>query len=271
MPNYNIPAGEDYPLGLDYAGSRIKGATIRDNTVYSFVVRYLTDGGASLPGKQLLGGEASDLLNADIGIVSNWETWADRMGEGRDAGYSDVRKAWDYHKSIGGTDTAAIYFSADWDATEQDSVRIHEYLQQCINYLGIERVGIYGGYHVVKRARDTFPGLKVWQTLAWSGGNVLDDIELLQRIGFVNVAGVQCDVNELRKPGKVGAWQDSNQPEPEKENTVGIESLVDHKVYTPEEMTQFIDLHCFRQTAMLAALCKQLGGDAANVAKELGL
>ncbi|MFI5542068.1 glycoside hydrolase domain-containing protein, partial [Nocardia sp. NPDC051900] len=60
-------------LGLDYAGGRPDPDAIKANG-YRFVVRYLSSGGPSLPGKQLLPWEADALRAAGIEIVSNWET-----------------------------------------------------------------------------------------------------------------------------------------------------------------------------------------------------
>ena len=50
---------------------------------YDFAVRYLSDGGPALPGKQLLPAEADGLRANGISIVANWETTSDRMLAGQ--------------------------------------------------------------------------------------------------------------------------------------------------------------------------------------------
>lgn len=207
MPNYNIPRGEVFPLGIDCAG-RPGGVAVAKFSPYSLICRYLSDGGASLPGKKLLPDEAADYLANDVAIVSNWETYANRAREGYDAGHSDAINAWNQHKACGGPDNVVVYFSVDYDAPESDQAGINAYFQACVDYLGVQSVGVYGGYWVCKRVKEAFPGVHIWQTKAWSGSNEHPEANLLQRIGFVTVGGVECDVNEIRTPGDAGAWQD---------------------------------------------------------------
>jgi hypothetical protein len=207
MPNYNIPRGETFPLGIDCAG-RPFGPAVAKNSPYSLICRYLSDGGNSLPGKLLLPEEAKSYVDNDVAVVSNWETYANRAREGYSAGHSDAINAWNRHKACGGPDNVVVYFSVDYDAPESDQVAINAYFQACVDYLGVQSVGVYGGYWVCKRVKEAFPGVHIWQTKAWSGSNVHPDVNLLQRIGFVTVGGVQCDVNEIRTPGSAGAWQD---------------------------------------------------------------
>lgn len=180
-------------LGLDYAGGVPRSEKIRE-AGYTFVVRYLTSGGASLPGKLLTRREADAHRANGVDIVANYESWADRMLDGYAAGRIDAAKGQDTINACGGGDED-IYFSADWDATEAQQAAINEYLDGAASLIGRERVGIYGGYWPVKRALDAGKASKAWQTGAWSGGRVDPRINIFQRIGFVNVDGVQCDEN----------------------------------------------------------------------------
>ncbi len=199
-------------LGLDYAGGRPSGAAIAA-AGYEFVVRYLSDGGPSLPGKLLLPDEATDLLAAGVDIVSNWETTADRMLGGYSAGAYDASLALGQIEACGGRRDRPVYFSADWDASEEDQEAIDDYLRGAASILGPEWVGIYGGYWPVSRALDHGTARWAWQTAAWSGGNVNHRIHLYQRIGFVDVDGVQCDVNEARQDD-FGQWSRSGSTPP---------------------------------------------------------
>ncbi len=210
-------AGADYPnggahvsaRGLDYADVRPGGAAIRDSG-YGFVVRYLSDGGASLPGKILTPEEADDLRAHGIDIVSNWETYADRMLEGYDAGRTDAKYARAQVLRCGGRLDRPIYFSADWDATPEQQSAIDAYLNGAASVIGAENVGVYGGYWVVKRCLDNGTARWGWQAEAWSGGNVDQRAHLrqLNNAGYAWVGGVQCDINESTT-SDYGQWSAS--------------------------------------------------------------
>jgi hypothetical protein len=191
-------------LGLDYAGGRPGGGAIK-NAGYAFVVRYLSSGGSGLPGKQLLPAEANDLRANGIEIVSNWETTATRMLAGFNGGVADATSALAQVLACGGRADRPIYFSADWDATEAQQTPINDYLRGAATVIGVQNVGIYGGFWPVSRALNAGVAKWAWQTKAWSGTNVDPRINLWQRIGFVNVGGVQCDVNESRT-SDYGQW-----------------------------------------------------------------
>lgn len=191
-------------LGLDYAGGRPSGAAIKA-AGYDFVVRYLSSGGASLPGKLLTPAEADDLRAHDVEIVSNWETLSDRMLGGYGAGVADANMAMAQVLHCGGRTDRPIYFSCDWDAAEEEQPLIDAYLRGAASAIGEENVGIYGGYFPVARALDHGAARWAWQTGAWSGGIREPRAHLFQRIGFAYVDGVQCDVNEALQ-SDYGQW-----------------------------------------------------------------
>lgn len=191
-------------LGLDYAGGRPGGGAIAE-AGYTFVVRYLSDGGPGLPGKLLTPAEADDLRANNIDIVGNWETTAARMLDGYDAGARDAEAGLAQVLRCGGREDRPIYFSADFDATPAQQVPIDGYLRGAGSVLRPANVGIYGGFWPVSRALDNGTAAWAWQTGAWSGGNTDSRINLYQRIGFVRVGGVQCDENEARTKD-FGQW-----------------------------------------------------------------
>lgn len=201
------PIREDNMIkGLDYAGGRPGGAAIK-TAGYQFVVRYLSDGGPTLPGKLLTPAEADDLRAHGIEIVSNWETTATRMLSGFDAGVTDAQLAVAQVLKCGGRKDRPIYFSADWDATEAQQASINDYLRGTAKILGADSVGIYGGYWPVSRALDAGVAKWAWQTEAWSGTNREPRAQLVQRnsLGYVHVGGVECDVNEAHATD-YGQW-----------------------------------------------------------------
>lgn len=182
-------------LGLDYAGGRPGGNAIT-GAGYGFVVRYLSDGGPALPGKLLTATEYADLKAHGVAVVVNWETTSDRMKAGYQAGVSDARRADTQMRAVAHPATCPVYFSADWDATPGDQAEIDDYLRGCASVMGIDRVGVYGSYYVVKRCLDNHTATWAWQTAAWSGGQREPRAHLYQRIGYATVGGVECDVNE---------------------------------------------------------------------------
>lgn len=204
-----------YPRGLDYAGARPSGAALKAAGI-SFVCRYLSDGGPSLPGKQLLPDEAADLSANGISIVSNWETTATRMLDGYQAGAADAQAALAQVLACGGTNTRPIYFSADFDATPEQQAPINDYLNGAASVLGVQNTGIYGGYWPLSRALDAGVCKWAWQTEAWSGSNVDSRVNIVQRnsLGYQYVGGVQCDIDEAHTDD-FGQWTvASAQPSP---------------------------------------------------------
>lgn len=183
--------------GLDYAGGIPGGAAIAA-AGYRFVCRYLASGGPGLPGKLLTPAEADDLRANGIDIVSNWETTADRMLDGYEAGRSDAQAALNQALACGGSASRPIYFSADFDATPEQQTPINAYLQGAATVLGTNNVGIYGGYWPVSRALDAGAATWGWQTQAWSGGNQDPRINILQNVslGYAYVNGVECDIDQ---------------------------------------------------------------------------
>jgi hypothetical protein len=211
-------------MGLDYAGGRPSGWAIK-TAGYDFVVRYLSSGGPSLPGKLLTPVEADDLRANDVEIVSNWETIADRMLGGYGAGVVDATAALAQVLACGGRADRPIYFSADWDADVDEQPLIDAYLRGAASVIGPENVGIYGGYWPVMRALDNGVARWAWQTGAWSGGNREPRAHLYQRIGYAYVDGVQCDVNEALK-SDYGQWSAAGELTPEKETAVSDTSNI---------------------------------------------
>ncbi|MFI9510406.1 glycoside hydrolase domain-containing protein [Nocardia sp. NPDC052566] len=191
-------------FGLDYAAGRPGGAAIRA-AGFDFVVRYLSDGGPSLPGKLLTPAEADDLRAHDISIVSNWETTATRMLDGYGAGIVDARTGLAQVLRCGGRRDRPIYFSADFDTTPQDQAAVNAYLEGAGTVLGPANVGVYGGYWSISRALDAGCASWAWQTEAWSGDNLESRRNIHQTRRQVVVGGVLCDVN-MAMTTDFGQW-----------------------------------------------------------------
>jgi hypothetical protein len=131
-----------------------------------------------------------------ISIAVNWETTANRMLDGYAAGNNDAKVADQTLRAVGHPADSPIYFSADFDASPAQQVAIDAYLKGAADAIGRKRVGVYGGYWVVKRCLDAGTAAWAWQAEAWSGGNVDSRAHLFQHAQYVLVGGVQCDLNE---------------------------------------------------------------------------
>lgn len=212
--------------GLDYAGGRISGAALK-NAGYGFVCRYLSDGGPSLPGKQLLANEVQDLQANGIPIVANWESSGTTAQGGYNAGVQDANNAIQGLKTAYGTDPGCpIYFSLDWDAAPEEQGAINAYFQGVASVIGLSRTGMYGGYWPLSRCFDAGVITWGWQTQAWSGGNVESRAHILQdnNAGYVYLGGVQCDLDHALK-ANFGQWPSSGQVEPPAPPTPPAESV----------------------------------------------
>lgn len=230
--------------GLDYAGGRPTGAALKA-AGYQFVVRYLSDGGPSLPGKLLLPSEADDLRANGVDIVSNWETTADRMLAGYDAGAYDAQLALKQVLACGGRRDRPIYFSADFDAAPQQQSPIDDYLRGAASVLGTANVGIYGGFWPISRALTNGTATWAWQTVAWSGSNRDDRINLMQRndLGYAYIDGVPCDINEAHTVD-YGQWsyqgEDVTVPTPASSNPTAVPKPADEPTQESQEWDQLL-------------------------------
>lgn len=201
--------------GVDYSWARPGGATLK-NAGKSFAVRYLYADGQG--GKGLDPSELADLQANGVEVPVVYESYAARAKEGRAAGQADARSAQAELERLGLPTGMPIYFAVDYDAPESDQGVIDEYLRGAADVIGKERVGVYAGYWVVKRCKENGTATWLWQTYAWSGGNVLDGIHLYQYRNGQELNGA-VDFNRSMQdnygqPSKFGGAQPSPTPAP---------------------------------------------------------
>ncbi|MGH3570873.1 MAG: glycoside hydrolase domain-containing protein [Pseudonocardiaceae bacterium] len=195
--------------GLDFAGG-IPSSTDILARGYDFVVRYTTDGGLELPGKQIFQGELRERFASDISTCLIHETTSDRMLSGFQSGVFDAGYANRHAQSIGFPDWRPIYFAADWDATVTQQAIIDQYLIGAASVIGLERVGVYGGFYVVKRCALNGTAQWFWQTQGWSGGQEWEGNHILQLAQQTTIDGTLCDIN-IAKQEDFGQWDRSIQ------------------------------------------------------------
>ena len=136
-----------------------------------FVCRYTSPETANdVNGKNLLPGECRAYLDAGIAVVVVHESYAQRMLYGRAAGSADALHADTVVKALG-MPGIPIYFACDFDAAEVQQPSINGYLDGAAGIIGRARVGLYGGYWPLMRARKAGKATYYWGTVAWSGNN----------------------------------------------------------------------------------------------------
>lgn len=166
-------------LGIDYSLGRPNLACAKQTANISFICRYL-----SWPGnpKNITVAEVVAAKALDLDIVLVYESSANRALGGSAAGRQDAEAA-DAQLVQLGLEGAPVFFAVDFDAKDYAPAQpndaaharlklgtIGDYLAAAGTVLGVKRVGVYGGYWVVKRAFDAGLVTYGWQTFAWSGG-----------------------------------------------------------------------------------------------------
>jgi len=186
--------------GIDFSFASITAAEIKQ-AGYSFVCRYL----ASSPGKAITAAQANDYRSNNLGIVLVFEDYANQALDGYNQGVADAKEAVAQADAIGFPNDRPIYFAVDFDEadTPLTNGEIYAYLDGAASVIGLQRVGVYGGYYVVKRCIENGHATWSWQTVAWSGGQVYAGAHLYQN-GNSDFNG-GADINQALKTD-FGQW-----------------------------------------------------------------
>jgi len=198
--------------GIDYAFSPHPSAAAVRAAGHAFVGRYVSPIAANdINGKNLLAAELKTLRAAGLSVILFAEQYAGRMREGAASGAADAQHFDAVTEALGMTG-AVMFCAADFDATPADQTGINSYLAAAAGVLGLKRVGIYGGYYVVKRALDAKRATYACQTLAWSGGQWDTRAQMYQHLQII-VGGVSVDLDESRA-ADFGQWPRPAPPKP---------------------------------------------------------
>lgn len=209
--------------GIDYSQGRVYGASLK-KAGYGFAMRYLWFAGQG--NSYLTADEVDDLLANGMQVGPIWETVANRASAGWDAGVYDAQRAQE-QVSACGIPNAVIWFTIDFDASEGQQGAIKAYFDGAASVVGRDRVGCYAGYWPLKRLFDSGTITYGWQTRAWSGQNLDPRAHILQEIGYINVAGIECDKNIKLKDnaGLVGDSGVNGVSSSDLYNTVGVSGI----------------------------------------------
>ncbi|MGH3499751.1 MAG: DUF1906 domain-containing protein [Nocardioidaceae bacterium] len=172
-----------------------------------FVCRYL----AHSSWKRLTRAEVRQLRQANIAIVTVFESTADRAKDGYAAGVADARTSRAQLSNLGAPHAAPVFFAVDFDASSHDQIGINHYLDGAASVLGRRWVGIYGGYWPVHRALNSGKVTFAWQTYAWSGGRWDPRAKLRQYSNGHTLGGIGVDYDHATAHA-YGQWGDPKPP-----------------------------------------------------------
>jgi hypothetical protein len=195
MTVIELPAAPSL-LGCDYAWNKPPVSALRP-AGFHFAARYLSPDAS----KDLSRAEAAALRADGLAIVVVHEYAARGMTHGYAGGVSDATSAHAQLTKVIGLPDMPIYFACDFDASLADQTVINAYLDGAASVIGLARVGIYGGYWPLTRARAARKATYFWGTVAWSGGmwsgrtNPHAWTPHIMQGGTRNVAGVSVDVD----------------------------------------------------------------------------
>jgi Domain of unknown function (DUF1906) len=166
-----------------------------------FACRYLTGSGA----KRLTLTEVQDLVSGGISLVANFESTAGFLLGGYDVGRSVAKTAWAAAMSLGMPDNRPIYYSLDLNATYDQYKVARETLKGTASVHGVDNNGMYGGLVQVQWAHEDGVAPWVWQTYAWSYGQLYDKANLYQYKNGVVLGDGTVDLNRSLTPD-FGQW-----------------------------------------------------------------
>lgn len=203
--------------GCDYSFSRPKVSVLQAGGLH-FAGRYY-----STPGnpKNLDASEAVRLLSHGIDIVTVYETTANWMRGGYQAGAGAARSAEMQAKAAGQPAGSPIFYAADFDADSSARQRITQCLNGVYAYSGRYKVGVYGSYDVCADAVRQHPDIYTWQTLAWSGGRILAYVDIYQN-GDTLPGYPDVDI-DIAYTAEYGGWRHwAQQPSLSREEDVTV-------------------------------------------------
>jgi len=189
--------------GIDCATSLTsKTAAALAAAGHKFAARYLVP--ERYGWKRLTRDEAEVITSAGMQIISVFEAGANNPLGGGAAGENDGAAAFYEARLIGQPNGTAIYFAVDFDAQPVHYEVIEGYLRHASAEISGYALGVYGSYAVVEEMARRIPGIRIWQTYAWSRGRKSAKANIWQHKNGVNVADHPVDLNESY--GNEGWW-----------------------------------------------------------------
>lgn len=111
--------------------------------------------------------EATGYLNSGKSIFQIYEADGKELLGGFQAGV-EAAKAAEAYRVAAGLPACAVYFNVDYNAPDEDLPAILAALDGAASVIGLDRVGLYAGYYIIKAAFDAGKIKWGFQTYAWS-------------------------------------------------------------------------------------------------------
>jgi autotransporter-associated beta strand protein len=188
-------------FGVDYSFARPAPSSLQA-AGSTFAVRYVSPAPNN---KNISLSEAQSLLAAGQDIVLVFESSAQEMLNGYNAGVADANTAVSVALAAGAPTNFFCYFAADFQVYQNQYATINAYLDGASSVLGLSRVGIYGSYYAVAQALIAGVASKGWQTTAWSYGLEYSQISLFQYYSYTNFFSDSCDA-DVGFGADMGQW-----------------------------------------------------------------
>lgn len=209
--------------GIDIAWDRPTVAQIKAVGAH-WVARYFSND----DNKDLHPSEVPAYIDADLAIVTVFETTAGRATAGFAAGAADARNAEAQRKAVGLPDTHIQHFAVDKDVSW---AAVAPYFDGVISVIGLPRTGCYGGIDVINGAY--LRGIRfLWQTVAWSEGRWNPHATIRQTGGTTLSGGADWDTAMVPDFGQYPrpiAPEDDMTPEQANQLQKLYDALVDFK------------------------------------------
>lgn len=199
---------------IDYAYGWTPQATARFKAHgVEVVLRYV---GIPTAGKCIGKTELAALHAAGLGLGFIYESTAQWMLGGREAGANAAYRSRSYIRERGGPREPFVWLAADWDVQPSQVGAVLDCLHGAVSVLGPGHVGIYGGLRVCTAALDRRAVAKAWQTVAWSHGQWERRAVLRQVLGQQwGDLGLSYDTDQM-VADNVGQWPAPEPPHPDR-------------------------------------------------------
>lgn len=160
-----------------------------------FVGRYLVPDYPSLQWKRLTAEEVQACTDNGIKVMSIFEMSSGDMknGSGTEHGALAFKEA----QAIGQPLGKPIFFTVDFEATEEDFATIEQYLRAAKEQIPGYKIGIYGSFFVVEEMSRRGAADYFWQTYAWSNGNIPNVAHVYQHQNDTTLAGLSVDIDDF--------------------------------------------------------------------------
>jgi hypothetical protein len=199
--------------GVDYAWGGPPTAAQLLEAGKHFAGRYAVSD-KSPDGRGITADEYAELAGGGVDVFLYWEASEAWMLGGWNAGVAAANNATNNVRGAGMPEGMPVYYSHDVEPDPNHYAAIDDCLRGAASVVGVERVGLYGGYGVIDHVSKSKTANWLCQTYAWSGGNLHPAAHLYQYNNYGNsIAGVDVDLVQALK-NEYGQARSFIEPQP---------------------------------------------------------